>query len=213
LHFSERIKCSAAGHLFGSAISPRINQRIKESIMFVRIFALALAVVGTNAEAEVYQCKDAKGKTTFSDTACQPGSEAKTLPDRAPVTEQQRLEAQQRSAQMQTEVATQGGASTSGEAPAMRTASANTAENDANAVANCVRDVERQPASQEVKAEMIAACQSAGQNQRTAGRTEDSVRECVRNIERTGASGKDKTRAIALCHGGDVKPERAHRTK
>lgn len=181
--------------------------------MFVRIFALALALVGTNAAAEVYQCKDAKGKMTFSDTACQPGSDAKTLPDRAPITEQQRLEAQQRSAQMQAEVATQDGALTSGEAPAPKAAPANTAETDANAVASCVRDVERQPAPEDVKAEMIAACQSAGQNQRTAGRTEDSVRECVRNIERTGASGKEKSRAVALCHGGDVKRERAHRTK
>lgn len=181
--------------------------------MYVRIFALALAVVGTNAAAEVYQCKDAKGKTTFSDTACQPGSDAKTLPDRAPVTEQQRLEAQQRSAQMQAEVATQDVAPTSGEAPAPKTAPANTAENDANAVANCVRDVERQPASLEIKAELIAACQSAGQNQRASGRTEESVRECVRNIERTGGSGKNESRAIALCHGGDVKPERRHRTQ
>lgn len=181
--------------------------------MFARIFVLALAVVATSAAAEVYQCKDAKGKMTFSDTACQPGSEAKTIPDRAPVTEQQRLEAQQRSAQMQSEVATQDGTPTSGQPPEVKAASAPAAENDAGAVANCVRDVERQPASEDVKAEMIAACQSAGRNQRTAGRTEDSITECVRKIERTGASGKEKSRAIALCHGGDVKPERVHRTK
>ncbi len=58
---------------------------------------------------------------------------------------------------------------------------------------------------------MIVACQSAGEAQRSSGRSADAISECVRSVERTGASGSDKARLLAQCHGGDVKPEPRHR--
>jgi len=106
---------------------------------------------------------------------------------------------------VQSPAAEPGGEKVAAQAPQSQTH--NPQPNDADAVANCVRDVERRGASQNVKAELIAACQSAGQTQRSKNLASDTVSDCVRNVERTGASEKDKSRQIAVCHGGDVKPE------
>ena len=181
---------------------------IKHPLIFT---LLSLAV---SAHASVFKCTGVDGKMQFSDTPCKSGAKAEVLLDRAPVTQQQQLEAQQRAARMQAESTAIDGAQPAPEpTPARNLSSARQAPNDADAIASCVRDVERQPASQKVKAEMIVACQSAGQTQRNAGRSADTVSECVRSVERTGASGADKARFLAECHGGDVKTEQYHRPR
>lgn len=179
--------------------------------MIQRSLVFALLSMAVTAHAGVFKCTGADGRVQFSDTPCKNGEKAEALPNRAPLTPQQQLEAQQRAARMQAESAAVDGAHLAPEPPPAHTSpSALQAPNDADAVANCIRDVERQPASQKVKAEMIVACQSAGRTQRIAGRSADAVSECVRSVERTGASGSDKARFLAECHGGDVKAE-AHR--
>jgi len=166
---------------------------------------LALAISTTLANAEVFKCEGANGKIQFSDTACTTGSRSQVLPDRAPISAQQQQDAQQKNMRLQSQAAEPAGEKVA--AQATRSRAQNPQPNDADAVANCVRDVERRGASQNVKAELIAACQSAGQNQRSKNLASDTVSDCVRNVERTGASEKDKSRQIAVCHGGDVKPE------
>ena len=185
----------------------------------LKYLLLAVALAASSANAQVFKCKGADGKTQFSDTACKAGNSSEMVPDRVPVTEQQRQEAQQRAQRMQGEA----GAIDSDKAAAQstqqaqqqrqtietenKTTAAKESANDADAVANCVRDVERRGASQKVKAEMIAACRTAGTTQRSSAMSDDAVSNCVKNVERTGASEKDKARQIAMCHGGDVKPE------
>ena len=199
---------SRSGPVLGNALPERIAHLIKHPLIFT---LLSLAV---SAHATVFKCTGVDGKMQFSDTPCKSGAKAEVLPDRAPVTQQQQLEAQQRAARMQAESTAIDGAHPAPEpTPALNPSSARQAPNDADAIASCIRDVERQPASQKVKAEMIVACQSAGQTQRNAGRSADAVSECVRSIERTGASGADKARFLAECHGGDVKTEQYHRPR
>ncbi len=176
--------------------------------MIQRSLVFALLSLAVTAHAGVFKCTGADGRMQFSDTPCKNGEKAEVLPDRAPRTAQQQLEAQQRAARMLAESAAVDGAQpVPAPTPTDNPTSALQAPNDADAIANCIRDVERQPASQKVKAEMILACQSAGRTQRIAGRSADAVSECVRSVERTGASGTDKARFLAECHGGDVKAE------
>ncbi len=183
------------------------------------LLLLALVLVSAGANAQLYKCKGSDGKIQFSDTACKVGSKTEIVPDRAPVTEQQRYEAQQRSLQMQNEAAALDYDKAAAqanyqaqqqqkEAQAAKQASASqAASNDTEAIQNCVRDVERRGASQNVKAEMIAACRTAGVVQRSTGISGEAVKNCVRDVERTGASEREKARQLALCHGGDVPPE------
>lgn len=174
--------------------------------MFKFVLFLTFAVSATVVNAEVFKCEGANGKVQFSDTACATGKRSEVLPDRAPITAQQQQDARQRNQRLQNQtaepitekVAAQAAPSAQIQSPA---------PNDADAVANCVRDVERRGAAQNVKAELIAACQSAGRTQRSTNQASSAVDDCVRNVERTGASEKDKARQIAVCHGGDVKPE------
>jgi hypothetical protein len=183
---------------------------------------LAMVVVGLagSASAEVFKCRGSDGKVQFSDTPCQAGSASQVMPDRAPLTVQQRQEAQQRGAQLQREAAAQEAneaiaqghrrASTSRQdGEQERMPSAAPAPSAADAYANCIRDVERHGASQNVKAELIAACRTAGRGTgyRNAPTDADTVAECVRSVERTGASEADKSRQLAICHGGDVRPQ------
>ena len=176
--------------------------------MFKLVLFLTLAVSATVANAEVFKCEGVNGKVQFSDTACATGSRSEVLPDRAPITAQQQQDAQQRNQRLQNQTVEPGAEKISAQAaPSAQTQTQSPAPNDADAVANCVRDVERRGASQNVKAEFIAACQSAGRTQRSTNQASSAVEDCVRNVERTGASERDKSRQIAVCHGGDVKPE------
>lgn len=186
--------------------------------MLKYLFLLLVTFSATNVSAEVFKCKGADGKIQFSDTPCKGGNASQVIPDRAPITDQQRYEAQQRALQMQSEAAALDGKKAAaisayqthqqrqaaeGET---RGAAAKVASSDADAINACVRDVERRGASQNVKAEMIAACRTAGIVQRSTGLSGDIVSDCVKRVERTGASEKEKARQLAICHGGDVEP-------
>ena len=173
------------------------------------ILALPL-LVATSVYAQVYKCVGADGKFQFSDIPCKGGQ---VVPDRgSAVSEQEQQEARQRTAKMQEEVAAKENARAAQD-QAEREAETIRNEPDldeakrAEAVSNCMRDVERRGASQNTKAELISACQSAGASQRASGASADSVRECVRHVERTGASESIKARQVAICHGADVPPE------
>lgn len=179
-------------------------------VYFALLFTLAVGTAG----AEVYKCKGADGKTQFSDTACRAGSSATIVPDRAPLTAQQHEEAKQRARQQQDEALANdaGQSAASGAQPAaddrqVPAKKASHESEDAEAAARCIRDIERHGAPQNDKAEMIAACRTAGLVQRTSGISGDAVDNCVRSVERSGASEREKVRQLALCHGGDVQPK------
>jgi hypothetical protein len=183
------------------------------------LFVLVFVALSANTSAQLYKCKGADGKVQFSDTACKAGSASELIPDRAPVTPQQRYEAQQRAQQMRDEAAaleheeaSVRARSDAGqrhlEAQADRRAAATQSASDAGeAINDCIRDVERRGTSQDVKAELIAACRTAAFVQGSTGISGDAVKDCVRNVERTAASEWDKARQIAMCHGGAVPPE------
>ena len=183
------------------------------------ILLLMVVIAAGSADAQVFKCKGADGKTQFSDTPCPAGSRSELLPDRAPVTRQQHEEALQRGRQIQDEAAavdeekstaqaTQPTRQARQDTGAGRQAAAEGATPDySDAVAACVRDVERHGASAGVKAEMIVACRTARPAQASSGLSGDALATCVRNVERTGASERDKTRQLATCHGADVQPE------
>ena len=181
------------------------------------LFLLLLMAAIGNVNAQVFKCKGADGKTQFSDTPCKAGNNSEVVPDRAPVTKQQQYDAQQRAARLQDESAALDQSKANAQAEhqaqqqrqevAKQTAPLPVAVNDTEAISNCVKDVERRGASQNVKAEMIAACRTAGAAQRSMGGSGDDVKNCVKNVERTGASEKEKARQLAVCHGGDVQPE------
>lgn len=180
---------------------------------------LLLAFAAINVSADVFKCKGPDGKIQFSDTPCKAGNASHVVPDRAPVTDQQRYEAQQRGVQMQNEAAAldaekaaaisthQASQQRQAAEAQQREAAAKVVSSDADAINACVRDVERRGATQNVKAEMIAACRTAGFAQRSTGLSGDIVSDCVKRVERTGASEKEKVRQLALCHGADVQPE------
>lgn len=196
-----------------------MDTNLKWSRMQKCLFLLLAATIAANAGAEVYRCKGPDGKVQFSDTACKAGIKAEIVPDRAPVTERQRYEARQRALRMQGEAADLDAEKASAQptyqaqqqrqqaATGSTAVTAREASSDAGAIAACVRDVERRGASQKVKAEMVAACRTAGVVQRSTGLSGDVVNDCVRNVERTGAPEKTKARQLAICHGGDVTPE------
>ena len=187
--------------------------------MFKYLIALAIALPMAGANAQVYKCKGVDGKTQFSDTACKAGNKTEVVPDRAPVTEQQRYEARQRAARLREESLARDEHEANFRAArqteqrreqieaAQKEADAKVVSNETEAIANCVRDIERRGASASVKAEMIAACRTAGLVQRSTGMTGESVSNCVKNVERTSASEKEKARQLATCHGADVQPE------
>lgn len=184
------------------------------------VLLIAVALAAASANAQVFKCKGADGKIQFSDKPCIGAKQTELVPDRGSyVSPEQQYEAQQRTARMRDEIDAQkqevaiANAARHAEykreeaISAQKSARTQAADNSADAVANCVRDVERRGASQNVKAEMIAACRTAGSTQRATGTPSSAVSECVKNVERTGASEREKARQIALCHGGDVQPE------
>ena len=197
---------SPSGPARANALPERILPLLQRTLIF------ALLSLALTAHAGVFKCSGADGRMQFSDKPCKSGAKTEVIPDRAPVTPQQQLEAQQRAARMQAEsVAIDGLQPASETTPTHPPPSALPVQGDADAVANCIRDVERQPASQKIKAEMVVACQSAGRTQRNNGQSADAVSECVRSVERAGASGSDKARLLAQCHGGDVRTEPHYR--
>jgi len=179
------------------------------------LFAASLLLC-THAGAQTRKCTAPDGKVTYSDVACPDSTKSerpvetngntldssdlrekiqkdRTATAQAEAKERERADQEARDRQQ-------------AQAKAARQEAIN-AEKDANAYANCVRDVERQAPAEDVKAELFAACRTAGSAQRQTGMTEAALRDCIRDVERTGAFGKDKARQIAICHGADVKPE------
>lgn len=174
----------------------------------------SLALAGTTANAQLQRCEATNGHVTLSDSACPAGTvSARTLAPRDNTLDtsgfrQQAQRDQRRSAQ---EALAQERLNADIEYERARDRPAGerkpSGAADASAIDNCIRDVERQPATQETKARLIAACQSAARSQNEAGTDRSAVQNCVRDVERTAASGSVKARNIARCHGADVGPD------
>ena len=156
------------------------------------ILLFAMVVAASSADAQVFKCIGADGKIKFSDKPCVGAKQTELVPDRGSyVSPEQQYEAQQRTATMREEINAQQQEVAAANAArhaeykreeavsAQKAARTQAADNSADAVANCVRDVERRGASQNVKAEMIAACRTAGSSQRATGTPSSAVSECV----------------------------------
>lgn len=187
--------------------------------MIKHAVAVLIAVASLAANAQVYKCQGSDGKLQFSGKPCVGAARSELVPDRsARVTPQERYEAQQRTAGMQRELAAQDDQRTAAQAglsadlrreqdsAASEAARNPTTASDADAVSDCVKDVERRGGAPDVKTRMIAACRTAGSSQRTQGLSADAVKACVAAVERSAASENEKSRQIAVCHGGDVQP-------
>ena len=181
------------------------------------IFTLLFLSIST--QAQTTKCTAPDGKVTYSNVAC-PGS---TASERSVDTSGNTIDSSElrEKAQKDKAAAAQSDATAreraAFEAGSRQQAQAQTAANakqeaqkgqsDEAAYANCTRDVERQSVTEDVKAELFAACRTAGASQRQSGMASTALRECVRSVERTAAYPNDKARQIAVCHGTDVKPE------
>jgi hypothetical protein len=171
------------------------------------------------AQAQTTKCTAPDGKVTYSNVAC-PDSTAseRSVETRGNTIDSSELreQAQKNKATASHVEATQrehaAAEAASRQQAQTRAAAAakqeeQKAQSDESAYANCTRDVERQAVTEDVKAELFAACRTAGASQRQSGMTDATLRECVRSVERTGAYATDRARQIAVCHGADVKPE------
>lgn len=184
------------------------------------LFSVALwLVLCSSAHADLKKCVDSLGKVTYSDLSCAGTS----VSLRAANTSGNTVDNSGLREQVQKEATTTANADAGDrerqsqedlkrkqmQAQAAKDAkqAVMASEKDALAYANCVRDVDRQGAPENIKAELFSACRTAGGNQRQTGLTETALRDCVRSVERTGATSKTKARQIAVCHGADVKPE------
>lgn len=186
---------------------------------YLLIAAYLLCLVGASAQAQTIKCTAPDGKVTYSNVAC-PGSTQSVKPvdtsantldgsalreqaqkDKATVSHVEATQREQAASEAASRKQAQARASDVAKQEAQK------AQSDEAAYANCTRDVERQSVTEEVKAELFAACRTAGASQRQSGVTDAAVRECVRSVERTAAYPHDKARQIAICHGADVKPE------
>jgi len=173
------------------------------------IAASLLCLVGATAHAQTFKCTSADGKVTYSNVTCPDSTQSarpvdtsgntldgsslreKAQKDKADAAQSEAKEREQAQARASDTIKQE----------------ARKAEQDSAAYANCTRDVEHQGVTEDVKAELYAACRTAGGNQRRGGMGESTIRECVRSVERTGAYAADRARQVATCHGADVKPE------
>ncbi|MGE5384953.1 MAG: DUF4124 domain-containing protein [Betaproteobacteria bacterium] len=184
----------------------------KYVIFFVLFFA---GLLHSDVYAEVYKCRGPNGQVIISDTGCFAGTvveSARASEFISPERQRQAREVNARRLNQLNAIENENAAyrqSQQVNVPPPRAAEVapqNAIAFDSDAYQTCVRDVERQAASQAVKAEMIAACRTAGMTQRSSGMSAGVVSSCVKNVERTGASGSEKARQLAICHGGDVAP-------
>lgn len=183
------------------------------------IATLFVAMLCSPAQAQAIKCTAADGKVTYSNVAC-PDSTASerrvetngnTL-DGSSLREQaqkNKAAAAQAEATERERAAFEAGSRQQAQTQATQAAKqeAQSAAKDEAAYSNCARDVERQGVAEDVKAELLAACRTAGGNQRRSGMGDGTIRECVRSVERTGAYATDRARQVATCHGAEVKPE------
>jgi hypothetical protein len=184
------------------------------------LIAASLAtLLCTLVQAQTFKCTAPDGKITYSNVACPDSTQsarpvdtsANTL-DGSALREQAQKDkaaATHVEATQREHAAAEAGKRQQAQAQAAEAAKqeAQKAQSDEAAYANCTRDVERQSVTEDVRAELFAACRTAGASQRQRGMGDAAVRECVRSVERTGAFPKDKARQIALCHGAEVLPE------
>lgn len=186
---------------------------------YLLIAAYLLCLVGTPTQAQTIKCTAPDGRVTYSNVACPDSTKsvkpvdtsANTL-DGSALREQvqkdkstvSHVEATQREHAVAEAASHQQAQARAAEAAKQE---AKKAQSDEAAYANCTRDVERQMVAEDVKAELFAACRTAGASQRKSGMSSAALRECVRSVERTGAYATDRARQIAVCHGADVKPE------
>ena len=180
--------------------------------------ALLLLLVASATHAEMYKCKGLDGKVQLTDRPCATGMQSEVVKDKGSyVSDQDRVASQLRTARAKNEldqkeyeqaVAVEAYKREQQKAEADKNAAQvqQSSTNSQTAAAACVKDVERRGGSQDEKARMMSACQSAGATQHALGISQDMVDACVKNVERSAASEAVKTREIAKCHGGDVPP-------
>lgn len=187
--------------------------------LLIATASLPLLLLCAPVQAQAIKCTARDGKVTYSNVAC-PGNtstersvdtSANTL-DSSELREQaqkDKLAAEQKQATERERTAFEVGSRQQArtQAAAAGKRQAQKEQNDEAAYSDCTRDVERQSATEDIKAELFAACRTAGASQRQSGITDAALRECVRSVARTGAFPNDKARQIAICHGADVKPE------
>lgn len=179
------------------------------------------AVLTSSSHAQTFKCTGTDGKVTYSNVACPDSTQsarpvdtsANTLDgsalreqaqkDKATATHVETTQREQAAAEASSRQQAQAQAAATAKLDAQK------AQSDEAAYANCTRDVERQFPTEDLKAELYAACRTAGASQRQSGIVDSALRECVRNVERTAAYPREKARQIAICHGADVKPEPA----
>lgn len=187
--------------------------------MKLLLLIAASILLPLSAQAQAIKCTAPNGKVTYSNVAC-PGNTASERSvdtsgntiDSSELREQAQKDkaaAALNQAKEQERAASEASGRQQAQTQAAATAKqqAQKAQSDEAAYANCTRDVERQSVTEDAKAELFAACRTAGASQRQSGMTDAALRECLRSVERTGASPNDKARQIAICHGADVKPE------
>lgn len=178
-----------------------------------------VALLCSPTQAQTIKCTAPDGKVTYSNVACPDSTQSVKPVDTSGNTldgsslrekvQKDKAAAAQSEAKEREQAAAEAGQHQQAQAQAAAAAKqeAQKAKSDEAAYANCTRDVERQSVAEDVKAELFAACRTAGASQRQSGVTDAALRECVRNVERTGAYATDRARQIAICHGADVKPE------
>lgn len=182
---------------------------MKRSLLIATSFA---AMLCSPAQAQAIKCTAADGKVTYSNVACPDSTATERTVDTSGNTldgSSLREQAQRNKAAAAQAEATERerAAFEAGSRQQAAKQEAQSAAKDEAAYGNCARDVERQGVAEDVKAELFAACRTAGGNQRRSGMGDGTIRECVRSVERTGAYATDRARQVATCHGADVKSE------
>ena len=183
------------------------------------IAASLLCLVGGPTHAQTIKCTAADGKVTYSNVACPDSTQsvkpvdtsANTLDgsalrdqaqkDKATASHVETTQREHAAAEAASNQRAQAQAAAAAQQEAQK------AQSDEAAYADCTRDVERQSPTEELKAELFAACRTAGASQRQSGVASAALRDCVRRVERTAANPTDKARQIAICHGADVQRE------
>ena len=178
-----------------------------------------LCALSAAANAQMFRCTGTDGKIQFADRPCLGSAEVSVVKEHnTRISQQDQYSARMRTARMQDELRQQESDRSTAiaryNAEQRRQATSPTksiadtpSTSDADAVTACIKDVERRGASQNTKAELIAACRTSGASQRNSGISGELVNDCIKGVERTASSEQTKSREIARCHGADVQPE------
>ena len=156
---------------------------MKLSLLIATAFA---AILCSSAQAQAVKCTAADGKVTYSNVVCPDSTasertvetSANTL-DGSSLREQaqkNKAAAAQAEATDRERAAFEAGSRQQAQTQATRQEAQSAAKDEA-AYGNCARDVERQGVAEDVKAELFAACRTAGGNQRRSGMGDGTIRE------------------------------------